>query len=260
VLRDARGRDGRRDVRPPPAFGGAVPAVPRPGARRRRLRVGSRGSALRGGAALSAQVATFDELDEIPIEEGFVWRPIRRRFDIRGFGCNAYTSEGIGRQIVEEHVEGTGHEECYIVVRGRARFTLDGEEVDAPAGTIVFIRDHDVRRGAVSEEERTIVFAVGGFPGRPFEVSAWESFFAAIPATRSERWDEAIAIHEAGLREKPGHPAVLFNLARVEARAGRRLDALRHLQDAVRRDPTLAERATRTSDFAAIQREPGFPA
>ena len=132
--------------------------------------------------------------------------------------------------------------------------------MDAPAGTIVFIRDHEVRRGAVSEEEGTIVFAVGGFPGRPFEVSAWEAFFAAIPATREERWDEAIAIHEAGLREKPGHPSVLFNLARVEARAGRRLDALSHLQDAVRRDPTLAERAARTSDFAAIQREPGFPA
>jgi tetratricopeptide (TPR) repeat protein len=147
-----------------------------------------------------------------------------------------------------------------MVVRGRARFTLDSEEVDASAGTIIFIRDHDVRRGAVAEEEGTVVFAVGGFPGRPFEVSAWESFFAAIPATRAERWDEAIAIHEAGLREKPGHPAVLFNLARVEARAGRPLDALQHLQDAVRRDPTLVERAVRTSDFAAIRREPGFPA
>lgn len=157
-------------------------------------------------------------------------------------------------------MEGTGHEECYIVFRGRARFTLDGEEVDAPAGTIVFVRDHEVRRGAVAEEADTVVFAVGGFPGKAFEVSAWESFFAAIPATNEERWDEAIAIHEEGLREKPDHPAVLFNLARVEARAGRRLAALTHLQDAVRRDPTLAGRAVRTSDFAALRREPGFPA
>ncbi|HEY3183808.1 MAG TPA: tetratricopeptide repeat protein [Gaiellaceae bacterium] len=157
-------------------------------------------------------------------------------------------------------MEGTGHEECYIVVRGRARFTLDGEEVAAPAGTIVFVRDHEVRRGAVAEEADTVVFAVGGFPGKAFEVSAWESFFAAIPPTNEERWDEAIAIHEEGLREKPDHPAVLFNLARVEARAGRRLDALTHLQDAVRRDPTLAGRAVRTSDFAALRREPGFPA
>jgi tetratricopeptide (TPR) repeat protein len=148
----------------------------------------------------------------------------------------------------------------YVVLRGRARFTLDREDVDAPAGTLVFIREPTVTRGAVAEEEDTMVLAVGGFPGRPFEVSAWESYFAAIPATNGERWDEAIAIYEQALRELPSHPGLLFNLARVEARAGRRLDALMHLQEAVRRDPSLAERGRRTSDFAAIRREPGFPA
>jgi len=204
-------------------------------------------------------VATFDELDAIPIEDGFVWRPIRRRFDIRAFGSNAYTTEAVGRQIVEEHVEGTGHEECYVVVRGRARFTLDGEHVEAPRGTVVFIRDGSVRRGAVAEAPDTVVLAVGGFPGKPFQVSAWESFFAAIPATREERWDDAIEIYEDGLRNSPGHAAVLFNLARVEARAGRRLDAVTHLQDAVRRDPGLTARVRTTSDFAALRREPGFP-
>ena len=188
-----------------------------------------------------------------------MWRPVRRRFDIRAFGSNAYTSEGAGRRIVEEHVEGTGHEEVYLVVRGRARFTLDGEDVDAPAGTIVFIREPTVTRGAIAEEEDTVVLAVGGFAGRPFEVSAWESFFAAIPATREERWDDAIAIYEQALEEHGPHPAVLFNLSRVEARAGRRLEALTHLQEAARRDPSIAERARRTSDFVAIRREPGFP-
>jgi tetratricopeptide (TPR) repeat protein len=117
-----------------------------------------------------------------------------------------------------------------------------------------------VRRGAVAEEADTVVLAVGGFPGRAFEVSAWESFFAAIPATNAERWDEAIAIHEQGLRDRPGHPALLFNLARAEARARRHIDALLHLQDAVRNDPGLEERARRESDFAAIRAEPGFPA
>jgi hypothetical protein len=204
-------------------------------------------------------VASFDELDAIPFEDGFVWRPIRRRFDIRGFGTNAYTAD-VGNQIVEDHVEGTGHEEVYVVVRGRARFSLDGEQVDAPAGTMVFIGDHEVRRGAVAEEAGTVVLAVGGFPGKPFEVSAWESFFAATPFVQEERWDEAIAIHEQGLRDRPGHPALLFNLARAEARARRHIDALLHLQDAVRNDPGLEERARRESDFAAIRAEPGFPA
>ncbi len=160
---------------------------------------------------------------------------------------------------MEEHVEGTGHEEVYVVVRGRVRFTLDGEDVDARAGTLVFIREPAVKRGAVAEEEDAVVLAVGGFAGRPFEVSSWESFFAAIPATNEERWDDAISIYEQALHEHPSHPSVLFNLARVEARAGRRLEALTHLQEAVRRDPSLAARTRRTSDFAAIRREPGFP-
>jgi tetratricopeptide (TPR) repeat protein len=210
---------------------------------------------------VTAAVATFDELEAIPVAEGLVWHPVRRHFDIRGFGVNAYTSEAVGRQVVEEHDERSlGHEEVYIVVRGRARFTLDGEDVDAPVGTIVFLRDPAVNRVAVAEEEGTLVLAVGGAPGKPFEVSAWESFFAAIPFTRAERWDEAIEMLEEGLREKPGHPAVLYNLACIEARAGRRVDALLHLQSAVERDPKYAAYARRDSDFAAIRREPGFPA
>jgi quercetin dioxygenase-like cupin family protein len=209
---------------------------------------------------VSFEVATFGDLEAIPIADGFVWHPIRRRFGIRAFGCNAYTAEGVGRQIVEEHVESSGHEECYVVLRGRARFTLDGEELDAPTGTIVFIRDHEVKRGAVAEEEDTLVLAVGAKPGEPFEISAWESYFAAVPFTRQERWDEAIAILEDGLRERPGNPAIRYNLACVEARAGRPLDALSNLQAAVRADPRYADYARDDSDFAAIRREPGFPA
>ena len=189
-----------------------------------------------------------------------MWRPIRRRFDVRGFGANAYTSEGVGRQIVEEHDESTGQEECYVVVRGRARFTLNGEEVDAPAGTVVYIRDSTVTRGAIAEEEDTAVLAVGGFVGKPFEVSVWEASFAALPFTQAERWDEALTILEDGLREHPGHPAALYYLARIEARAGRRVAAITHLQEALRSDPEWADQARAHSDFAAIRREPGFPA
>ena len=44
--------------------------------------------------------------------------------------------------MVEEHTEERlGHEEVYVVVAGRATFVLDGEEIDAPAGSLVFLRD-----------------------------------------------------------------------------------------------------------------------
>jgi tetratricopeptide (TPR) repeat protein len=82
--------------------------------------------------------------------------------------------------------------------------------------------------------------------------------FAAIPATRAERWDEAIALHEEALRETPDSAPLLYNLACMEARGHRHLDALLHLRRAVELDPKFAEYARTDSDFAAIRREPGF--
>jgi tetratricopeptide (TPR) repeat protein len=83
--------------------------------------------------------------------------------------------------------------------------------------------------------------------------------FAAVPAANREDWPEAIRIHVEALAERPDHPALLYNLACMEARGGRHLDALLHLERAVALDPKWAEYAQRDSDFAAIRSEPGFP-
>jgi quercetin dioxygenase-like cupin family protein len=207
------------------------------------------------------EVAHVDELQGIPIAHGLVWRPVRRRFDVRALGVNAYTAEEVGGQVVEEHSEEQpGHEEMYVVLRGRATFTLDGTDVDVPAGSLVYIADPSVRRVAISREEGTTVLALGGKPGAPYEVPAWEAMFAAIPASRREDWDEAIRLHEEALAERPDHPALLYNLACMEARAGRALDALLHVRRAVELEPRWAELARADTDFAGIRHEPGFPA
>ena len=209
------------------------------------------------------EAVNFDDLDSIPVGEGLVWHPVRRRLGIRAFGVNAYTSEGVGGQVVEEHDEtgggAGGHEELYVVVRGRARFTVDGETLDAPAGTLVFISDPKVKRVAIAEEEGTLVLAVGGEPGRAYAISPWEFNFAAMPLRRDGRFEEAIALMEEGLRECPGNGAILYNLACAEARAGRPLEALTHLQEAVRVRPDLRARAQDDTDFESIRREQGFP-
>ena len=202
----------------------------------------------------------LDDLDAIEMPDGFVWRPVRRRFDIRAFGANVYTATGVGGQIVEEHSEASlGHEEIYLIVRGRARFTIGGDERELSAGQLVFLRDPSLRRGAVALTEDAAVLALGGKPGEPHQVSPWEAMFAAVPASRREDWDEAIRIHDEALAERPDHPALLYNLACMEARGGRHLDALLHLQRAVELDPQWAVRARADSDFAAIRDEPGFP-
>ena len=206
-------------------------------------------------------VAHIDELDRIEMPDGFVWRPVRRHFDIRAFGVNAYSALAAGGQLVEEHAETQlGHEEIYLVLRGRARFTVDGNEHELAAGQLVFVRDPQLRRGAVALEDDTVVLALGGKPGEAHVVSAWEAMFAAVPFQREDNWDEAIRIHVEALVEQPEQPALLYNLACMEARGGRHLDALLHIQRAVELDPKWVDYAREDSDFAAIRSEPGFPA
>jgi tetratricopeptide (TPR) repeat protein len=206
------------------------------------------------------EVASFDELESIPVAEGLIWHPIRRRFGISAFGINAYTAEQVGECVVERHTEEQlGHEEVYVVVHGRARFKLNDDEVGAPAGTMVFIRDPAIQREATAEEPGTLVLAVGGKPGAPYETSAWETVFYAIPAVRDERWDEAIALYEEALAERPDHVPLLYNLACTESRAGRLDDALQHLQQAVALAPGRAGNAQTEPDFDAIRSLPGFP-
>ena len=172
----------------------------------------------------------LDEIDPIPVVNGtLLWRPIRRALDIGAFGINAYVAPEAGLDVVEEHTESAlGHEEVYFVLRGRATFTLGDDELDAPTGTVVFIRDPSVQRHARAEEPGTQVLAVGGRRGEGFEPSPWEDFFAAEPLRAAGDYDAYVAALASALVKRPDHPATLYNLACAEALAGRADDALAH--------------------------------
>ena len=92
----------------------------------------------------------LDEIDPIRVVGGtLLWRPVRLTLDIGAFGINAYTAPNAGDDVIEQHTEKLyRHEEVYVVLSGRATFTLGDETLDAPAGTVVFIRDPTVRRHA----------------------------------------------------------------------------------------------------------------
>ena len=60
------------------------------------------------------------------------------------------------------------------MMSGHAVFTVDGEEIDAPAGTIVFVRDPALLRAARATADGTAILMVGGPPGAPYAVSRWE--------------------------------------------------------------------------------------
>jgi mannose-6-phosphate isomerase-like protein (cupin superfamily) len=196
------------------------------------------------------QVAHLDELDRIPVDQGLEWRPILRRFGIQAFGVNAYTSEKVGDWVIEEHTETVNrHEELYVVVRGRARFTLGGEDdVDAPVGTFVFLPDPEVKRVAIAEEEGTAVLAVGAKPGEAFTPSGWEWSFAAA----AQEPEEAVATMKDGIATLGESAPGLYHLARHELRAGRRDDARDHLARALELDPSYRTYAEEDDDLKEL--------
>src|SRR2546423_7823503 len=124
-------------------------------------------------------------VDDIPEQDdGRVpMRSVRHHLGITGFGVNAWTARNAGDRMIPEHQEANEteeesdrDEELYLVVRGRAVFELDGERHDAPAGTLVFVRPR-VNRTAFAVQPATVIVAVGGTPGKPYDAIGWELWY-----------------------------------------------------------------------------------
>lgn len=209
---------------------------------------------------MSGRIARIEDLERYPIsgQDGLTWRPVRRHFDIRSFGINAYTAEEAGQRVVEEHREENGHEELYVVVAGRATFMLDGEEHDAPAGTLVHCPP-GTHRGALAAEPGTTVLGIGAKPGEVFHPSGWEWVFAGVSLL--DQGDEEGARRElqAGIGANPSAWQGPFNLACVEARLGNRDEALHQLERAAELDrEAVAKYAPNDEDFASVMDDPRF--
>src|SRR4029078_7964136 len=203
----------------------------------------------------------LDEIEAISVVSGtLVWRPIGRTLEVGAFGINAYVAQNAGDDVVERHDESAlGHEELYVVLTGRATFGLDDEELDAPAATIVFIRDPGVRRHACAEEPGTQVLAVGGPRTGVFEPSPWEDFFAAARHRNAGDFDAYLAELEEALQRRPDHPATLYNVACAEALVGHTDEALVHLARALELKPEWAEMAEKDEDFGALRGGADWP-
>jgi mannose-6-phosphate isomerase-like protein (cupin superfamily) len=221
----------------------------------------------------SYAVTHVDEIEEAG-DGRCRWRPVRHHFGITSFGVSAWTGHDAGARIINEHDELTrepGHlraddladdanEELYLVQRGRARFELDGEQVDAPAGTFVFAPP-GVKRTAFAEQPGTTIVAVGGTPGKAYEPVGWEVWRPFHPLYESRAYAE-VADRGRESIEASQYPEPLYNLACCESRAGRTADAIEHLRLALERTDRYRERlrslAANDSDFDPIRDEHAF--
>ena len=191
---------------------------------------------------------------------GASWHTIRSSLGVQAFGINAWTATEDGQQVIGEHDEadGEGHEELYVVLTGRATFTLEGETFEAPPGTVVHVPDPTVKRGAVGASGTTIL-AIGAKRGEAFTPSPWERTAEALAFWPGEEWDKAIEVLERHLAETPDNAGTLYNLACALARAGRREEALARLSEAVAGEDRFLELAQTDDDLASIRDDPSFP-
>lgn len=200
---------------------------------------------------------TATRLDEI--EKRGNWIPVRDSLGIRAFGINAWRQPEPGEYVIAEHTEVMArHEELYVVVEGHATFTVNGEEIDAPVGTLVFVSDPDATRSAKAKEAGTTVLVVGARPGAAFETGPWEETWRenqeAMALYREQRYDEAAGVLREAVERYPDAAGIHYNLACFESLAGDDPETVvGHLQRAIDLYPQFRALARQDSDFEPVR-------
>jgi tetratricopeptide (TPR) repeat protein len=186
---------------------------------------------------------------------------LRRTLDIGAFGASASYQAKAGEEVVGEHDElgpgADGHEELYVVVQGSATFTLDGEEIEAPQGTVVFVQPGTTRK-AVATSDETIVLSVGGRRGEAYRLPPGAELYDFFEHYKREDWESALAACHVALEKHPGNALILFNIACMQSMLGRGDEALATLAESVEKWPKFKENAQADDDFASLREDARF--
>jgi hypothetical protein len=200
------------------------------------------------------QVANLDDIERRDRDI-----PVREALGIHAFGVNAYTAGEDGTLISEHDEVGSGQEELYLVLDGKATFEVDGEAFDAPAGTFVSVRPES-RRKATGDGT---VLAIGATPGEAYQGidwgEAWPLHSDSMIAYGEERYADALEAVRAALEHMPDHSGLNYNYACFATLAGDTSDdTFAHLRRSVELRPQFREDARRDEDFAAVRDDPRF--
>ena len=185
--------------------------------------------------------------------------PVREHLGIRAFGANAFTTREDGMLVGDHDEAGSGQEELYIVLDGHATFEIDGETVDASAGTLVFVGPES-RRKATGDGT---VLVLGATPGEAYQAidwgEAWSFHNESMHAYGEQRYADALEAVRTGLEHTPDHPGLHYNYACFATLAGETGDeTFDHLRRSVELMPRFREQARTDSDFDAVRDDPRF--
>jgi tetratricopeptide (TPR) repeat protein len=203
-------------------------------------------------------VAHLDDIEEFD-DVGCHYRPIRHQLGITAFGVTAWTAHAAGDRVINEHDEGdpTADQELFLVLRGHASFDIDGDRIDAPTGTFVFVPPH-TKRTASAEQDGTTIMLVEGTPGRGYDARGWELWAPLAPLYQAGGYAEVAECLADVVAVSPQYPMLFFNLACCESQCGRTSDALEHLRQAIEMSEEFRAAAKTDSDLDPIRDEPAF--
>ncbi len=204
------------------------------------------------------KAAHLDEIEELE-DAGCHYRPVRLQLGITAFGASVWTAQADGDLVINEHDPGdpTADQELFFVVRGHAVFELDGEHMDAPAGTFVSARP-GIRRRAHATAAGTAILLIEGTPGKGYEPRGWELWAPLAPMYGAGRYAEVADALRAAVEEQPEYGMLFFNLACCESMMGNRTEALDHLRRAIELAEEFRDNARSDADLDAIRDESGF--
>ena len=187
---------------------------------------------------------------------------LRRTLDIGAFGAGAALQRKAGETVIPDHHEagpgGDRHEELYVVLQGSATFTVDGEDVDAPPGTAIFVRDPAMMRKAVATADDTIVLAIGGPRDAAYRITPAASQDGFWDAYQAKDYAAALEAVNRGLEMYPGNAHLLYNVACMQALLGNEDAALTALAESVAQWELYKDQARKDDDFASLREDPRF--
>jgi mannose-6-phosphate isomerase-like protein (cupin superfamily) len=214
----------------------------------------------------SYAIAKIDELEPAPRiappetpDDGRKRFDVRRTLDITAFGVQAFSAPS-GGVVVNEHDEvlltEAGQQELYIVMSGAATFEIDGETVDAPAGSLVHVQPA-AKRKATATEDGTTILVVGATPGKAYE-PAPEEMGQAFAAYNAGDYELALEKQLVVVEKQPENPVAHFNVGCFAARAGHADQAIEALERAIAINDGVKELIATDEDLDSLRQDERF--
>ena len=211
-------------------------------------------------------IAKIDELEPAPRiappetpDDGRKRFDVRRTLDITAFGVQAFSAPS-GGVVVNEHDEvlltEAGQQELYIVMSGAATFEIDGETIDAPAGSLVHVQPAAKRKATATEDDTTIL-VVGATPGKAYE-PAPEEMGQAFAAYNAGDYELALEKQLIVVEKQPENPVAHFNVGCFAARAGHADQAIEALERAIAINDGVKELIATDEDLDSLREDERF--